>query len=120
LIRQMALEHRREAVHIAAPIKLPRELQLAVASRFERSKQARRLIVVFLLPPERQRRGKTLARNEREREVDQRELREHRTQPQVGRIRIEARRRVRNADVVALDAEGHKRDRVYYIDGQPP
>ena len=53
LLRQMALEHRREAVHIAAPVELPGQLQLAVASRFERGEQARRLIVVFLLPPER-------------------------------------------------------------------
>src|SRR6266508_1174902 len=118
LVRQVTLEHRREAVHVAAPVELPRELQLAVASRFERGEQARRLIVVFLLPPERQRNRETLARNEREREVDQRELRKHRTQPQVGGIRIEARGRVRNADVVALDIEVHELERVDYIQRQ--
>src|SRR6266567_709622 len=52
LLRQVPLEHRREAVHVAAPIELPRELQIAVASGLERREQARRLIVVFLLPAE--------------------------------------------------------------------
>ena len=63
LARQVALEHRGEAVQIAAPVELLGRLQIAVAPGVERSEQPRRLVVVIFLPTDRQRRRKVLARH---------------------------------------------------------
>ena len=54
--------------------------QVAAAARLERREQARRLVVVFGLPADRQRAVEALAGDQREREVDQRELLEAREQ----------------------------------------
>ena len=55
-------EHRGEAVHVAAPVELARRLQVAAAARFERLQQARRLVVVVVLPADRQRASVRLSR----------------------------------------------------------
>ena len=78
LVRQVTLQHRREAVHVAAPVELARGLQVATAAGLERVQQPRRLVVVVRLPADGQRGREAFARHEREREVDQREIREAR------------------------------------------
>ena len=60
-LRQVAAQHRGQAVDVAAPVELPRGHQVAAATRFQRVQQARRLVVVVLLLADRQRRGKALA-----------------------------------------------------------
>ena len=52
LVRQEATQHRREAVQVATPVQLLRRHEVAVAARLERAQQARRLVVVVLLPTE--------------------------------------------------------------------
>jgi hypothetical protein len=83
LFGKIALEHCREAVEVAAPVELARRLQVAAAPRLEGSEQSGRLVVVILLPADRQRCGEARARDQREREVDQRELSEDGLEPQL-------------------------------------
>jgi len=116
LVGQVAFQHRRKAVEVAAPVELLRRPEITAAAPFECTEQPRRLVVVILLPADRQRRAEPFAGHQREREVDQREPREHRIDDCAGRGWIEMRGTVRDADVVALDVEVNELQRVNLVE----
>ena len=76
-----------------------------MAAGLERAQEARRLVFVVGLLRDRQRALEPLARDEREREVDQRDVVEARLQQLAARVRIEVGRADRDADVVGLQVE---------------
>src|SRR4029453_16000688 len=112
----VAPQHPRQAVEIAAPIELLRRRKVAGATGLERDQEARRLVVVLLLPADGQRCGQAFARHKREREVDEREMCEGHTQTNPRRVGIEIRRRIRDADVVRLDIEVNELQRMNLLE----
>ena len=111
-------KHGGQAVEVAAPIELLRRLKVAGAAGLERDEEARRLVVVILLPADRQRRGEAFARHEREREIDERKMGERGAQADARCVGIEIRRRIRDAYVVGLDVEVNEVQRVNLLQGR--
>src|SRR5438552_1720598 len=116
--REIALEHRCQAVHVAAPVELARWLQVSAPSSFQRIEQSRRLIVVVGFPSQRQRGGESLARYQRKGEVDHRQLVEARIKQQPRCDGIELRGPHRDAYVVTLDVQMDDMQLVDFLERQ--